>query len=291
MTEKKLYLNVAELAVSASPTTVSTVLGSCVSVFLYSTERKVGGVTHYAMPDAPKDCSRDEGLRYGDIAIPYLIEELYQRYGVDVFELTAKIIGGANSENNGNASRIGLENVKLARKLLKFYGIAVKNESVGGPSGRKAIFHIPSGRVQVANIVKTQNPPIKVLIIDASLTIRQLLSQILTEDQRFEALPPVASTMEASEIIKKVRPDVITLDVQMPGKSGVKWLEQDLPQMLVPVVMITSLNLEDGNEVFRALELGAVDYTQKPSVTDIEITGPIIKDKIIAESIVPTYDS
>jgi two-component system chemotaxis response regulator CheB len=309
-----IYLNISELAVSASPVTVSTVLGSCVSVFLFSSRRGVGGVTHYALAEAPPEAAREDGLRYGRIAIPALVDELRRRYGVGAGELVAKVVGGsATGAGSREALEIGAGNVRIARELLQSYGIRIVAESTGGATGRKASFHIPSGRVRIARLrgqERTADAPrqaqsagiapdtprvearreagpraptrLKVLVVDDSPTIRQLLVRILGESDDLEVLPPAASAAEAARIVRQTRPDVITLDVHMPETTGVQWLEQLLPVTPIPVVMITSLQLQDGNEVFRALELGAVDYIQKPSLAELAEAAPVIREKVLA---------
>jgi len=73
--------------------------------------------------------------------------------------------------------------------------------------------------------------------------------------------------------------------VHMPRMTGVQWLKKSLPKFKLPVVMITSLELKDGNEVFEALELGAVDYIQKPSMKELSVVSPIIREKIVNASL------
>ncbi len=155
--EKKIYLKIAEIALCNQPAVVSTVLGSCISVFLFSEKHGIGGVNHYALPHMLESITDTEELRYGDISIPLLIQEINDRYNVPTTELTAKVIGGATSiVGPSEVASVGENNICLARQLLGKFHIPIQSESVGGPVGRKVFFHIPSGRVQVALLSSPQ---------------------------------------------------------------------------------------------------------------------------------------
>lgn len=132
---------------------LSTVLGSCISVCLYSKQKKAGGMIHFALPNAPLECDPEDFLRYGDRAIPLLIERLARlcQHGPGGF--IAKIVGGAdNLGKTGFHSQVGEANVAIARKILAEFGIEVAGEKLGGASGRQARFHVKTGRLQVAEI-------------------------------------------------------------------------------------------------------------------------------------------
>ncbi len=297
--DNPIHLNVSELVVSDELSTVVTVLGSCISVFLFSEQASVGGVIHYAMPEAHPGVSRKEGLRYGSIAIPNLVHEMTRRYKIKPTDLKAKIVGGAiQFTGQAEGENIGEMNTAFARKYLKKLKIPIIGESVGGTAGRKVRFHIPSGRTQVATLISQERSKnlelkkkIKVLVVDDSKTMRRLLSQIVQEDPRLELMGQACDAFEAEKMVRERRPDVITLDIQMPGKTGVEWLAELLPRMRIPVIMITSMQYQEGNDVFRALELGAIDYIQKPSLNELPTVSTIIREKILtaatAKVIVP----
>ncbi len=79
-----------------------------------------------------------------------------------------------------------------------------------------------------------------------------------------------------------MKPDVITLDIHMPELSGVELLRAYLPKNPIPTIMLSALTPSDGPEVLQALELGAVDYVQKPSSTELPLVGPMLREKIKA---------
>jgi two-component system chemotaxis response regulator CheB len=120
----------------------------------------------------------------------------------------------------------------------------------------------------------------KVLIVDDSKTIRDILCRIIQQDPQLEVVGQAENPLRAESMLTTLKPDVITLDIHMPLMTGVEWLKTLLPKHPIPVVMVTSLGFEEGNEVFQALSLGAIDYIQKPALNEIAQFGPIICEKI-----------
>lgn len=110
----------------------------------------------------------------------------------------------------------------------------------------------------------TRAGKIKVLIVDDSAVMRQLLTKILDMDAGFEVVGIAADPFIAREKIKRLNPDVITLDIEMPGMDGITFLERLMRLRPMPVVMISSLTERGASATLRALELGAVDFVTKP---------------------------
>src|SRR5690606_17583655 len=100
----------------------------------------------------------------------------------------------------------------------------------------------------------------KILIVDDSKTIRTILQKVFSSDPDCEVLGALENPLDVEAFIAKNRPDVITLDIHMPGLNGVELLKRYLPKYPVPTVMISSISLEEGPLVLSALEAGAVDY-------------------------------
>ncbi|MDR3607848.1 MAG: chemotaxis response regulator protein-glutamate methylesterase [Oligoflexia bacterium] len=121
---------------------------------------------------------------------------------------------------------------------------------------------------------------IKVLIVDDSATIRKLLSSIFSRDPGIEVVATAERPSQVEELIAKHRPDVITLDIHMPEMDGVTLLKQFFPKTPIPTVIITSLSMEEGPLVLDALESGAVDYIQKPSLEALDQAAPLILEKV-----------
>lgn len=105
---------------------------------------------------------------------------------------------------------------------------------------------------------------IRVLIIDDSALMRQLLTAIFQEDPAFEVVATAADPLIARQKIKDLQPDVLTLDVEMPHMDGITFLEKLMRLRPMPVVMISSLTQRNAEATLRALELGAVDFVTKP---------------------------
>lgn len=109
-------------------------------------------------------------------------------------------------------------------------------------------------------------PPIKVLVIDDSALMRQILATILREDHDLTVVGSAQDPIVAWEKIKALRPDVLTLDVEMPRMDGLTFLEKLMQTEPMPVVMVSSLTEKGCQTTLRALELGAVDFVTKPKV-------------------------
>lgn len=107
---------------------------------------------------------------------------------------------------------------------------------------------------------------IKVLAIDDSALIRELLKAIVNSDKELEMVATAANPMFAKRKIKEHNPDVITLDIEMPQMDGITFLKQIMTEEPRPVIMFSSL-LEAHREVtLDALSIGAFDYVLKPKV-------------------------
>lgn len=108
-----------------------------------------------------------------------------------------------------------------------------------------------------------QNKKIKVLTVDDSSSFRQMIIQHLSSQPGIEVIGYAINAFDAKQKIPQLKPDVVTLDVEMPGLNGIEFLKQLLPVYPVPVVLVSSLNLS----VFDALSAGAVDFVRKPDMS------------------------
>jgi two-component system chemotaxis response regulator CheB len=125
---------------------------------------------------------------------------------------------------------------------------------------------------------------IRVLIVDDSRMIRDILKDILAEQPDMEVVGAAADAFEARDMIRDLNPDVLTLDIEMPKMNGLEFLDKLMRAKPMPVVMISAAT-ERGSEVtFRALELGAVDFVTKPKLNEQtpDDYGRMIADKIRA---------
>jgi len=124
---------------------------------------------------------------------------------------------------------------------------------------------------------------IKTLIIDDSALVRQVMSEILSADHAIEVVGTASDPLVAREKIKKLNPDVLTLDVEMPRMDGITFLENLMRLRPMPVVMVSSLTEKGAEITLRALELGAIDFVSKPKLdlaSGLREYGKDIIDKI-----------
>jgi len=121
---------------------------------------------------------------------------------------------------------------------------------------------------------------IKVLIVDDSKTIRNLLNKVFSRVDGIEVCAMAEKPSDVEELIKIHKPDVMTLDIHMPEMTGVELLKIIGPKYNIPTIMVTSISMEEGPLVLEALELGAFDYIQKPEVSELKVVAPILIEKV-----------
>ncbi len=101
---------------------------------------------------------------------------------------------------------------------------------------------------------------IRLLVVDDSLLFREVLSRYIRQDEEIEVIGTAGDAYGARDMILKYEPDVMTLDLELPKMDGVAFLKKLLPQYYLPVIVVSSSNLQKPS----AIEAGAVDYIQKP---------------------------
>ena len=126
---------------------------------------------------------------------------------------------------------------------------------------------------------------IKVLIVDDSALIREVLSRTLGRDGDIVVVGTAEDPIDARQKIKDLNPDVVTLDIEMPNMNGLAFLDKLMRLHPLPVVMVSTLTTKGASETLLALELGAVDFVAKPS-TDLagglDAFGQNLREKVRA---------
>jgi len=108
---------------------------------------------------------------------------------------------------------------------------------------------------------------IKVLIVDDSQTVRFILSEILSSDPDIQLIGVAGNGEETFSILERKKPDIITMDINMPGINGFEITRRIMETSPVPIVIVSSYcSPEDAQMTFKALEAGAVGILEKPSV-------------------------
>lgn len=121
--------------------------------------------------------------------------------------------------------------------------------------------------------------PIRVLIVEDSIVFRELLVQNLKKDPAIEVVGTAKDPFEARDAILACKPDVMTLDVELPRMSGIEFLRKLMPQYPLPVVVISSLS----DKVFDALNAGAVDFVAKPAVSSKTQLEDFIRNELLVK--------
>ena len=141
-------LKPGEIHVAQEPTLITTLLGSCVSVCLYSRQDRIGAMSHSVLP-YPQYRTLRLDVRYVECAIEKMMEDI-RALGVPGSRIEAKVFGGAEMfQRSGNEVRfariVGDGNMAAARKFLEAKRVQVVSECVGGNMGRKVIFNTATG--------------------------------------------------------------------------------------------------------------------------------------------------
>ena len=123
--------------------------------------------------------------------------------------------------------------------------------------------------------------PITVLIVDDSILIRQMFREMLSSEPDIEVLDTASDPFDAREKIKRLNPDVLTLDIEMPKMDGLSFLEKIMSLRPMPVVMASSLTQKGAEETIRALEIGAFDYVSKPIANQNRDTIGALKNELV----------
>lgn len=119
---------------------------------------------------------------------------------------------------------------------------------------------------------------IRVLIVDDSALVREILAQGLALDSEIEVVGTAPDAYVARDKIVELRPDVLTLDVEMPRMDGVEFLHRLMPQYPLPVVIVSALTKKGAAISLAALEAGAVEVVTKPSINIARGLGAMLED-------------
>lgn len=108
--------------------------------------------------------------------------------------------------------------------------------------------------------------PIRVLVVDDSALIRSMLSEIIRQAPELELVGAAQDAFVAKDMVVKLKPDVITLDIEMPKVDGLTFLDRLMKARPTPVVMISTLTEKGADATIRSLEIGAIDFIPKPKI-------------------------
>ncbi|MDF0695308.1 protein-glutamate O-methylesterase CheB [Rhizobium sp. MC63] len=106
--------------------------------------------------------------------------------------------------------------------------------------------------------------PARVLVVDDSPTMRGLITAVLSSDPEVNVIGQAGDALEAREAIKRLNPDVVTLDIEMPNMNGLDFLEKIMTLRPMPVIMVSTMTHRGAEATLAALEIGAFDCVGKP---------------------------
>jgi two-component system chemotaxis response regulator CheB len=302
MNSKRIYLKSGQMFVGENSEEIFTTLGTCVAFCVYDKKNKIGGIIHYLLPKKIEDGASNP-LNYAEKAIPTLLKEIKNR-GCRKEDLHVTIIGGNSIGETDISKEIATANVQIALEWVKKLGLSYYHRPSQASEGQQILFKLADGELLIKksandgrglkasstsvtskNETNTDSMPfkkIKVLIVDDSLPIRQILKNLLSEAKEIEIIGEAADPVEAEKVRIEKNPDVMTLDIHMPNKDGVTYLSELMINSPLPVIMISDLSMKEAGPVMKALEIGAFDYIQKPGVRELSEVAPRLINTIRA---------
>jgi two-component system chemotaxis response regulator CheB len=213
------------------------------------------------------------------------IEELVEKFP----ELKSDIRVVASSVILGKIRReLAKKEVEVSKSVIRHADFSVKFDS-------------NAGKIQVSQETVNSIAPIgigakdhfggrkmRVLIVDDSDVIGTLLKKVVESDSQMMVVGICPNPLKAESMIEDLKPDLITMDIYMPEIDGVELVRRIYPKYKIPIVMISSVSKEEGPMVLEAMDLGAFDYIQKPSLRPIsELSEMIVPRLKAAASSVP----
>ncbi|MGH9627547.1 MAG: chemotaxis-specific protein-glutamate methyltransferase CheB [Bryobacteraceae bacterium] len=284
---------------------VTYALGSCIALSVYDPLIRVGGLLHFMLPEANLDSARalSNPYMFADTGIPLMLERIYQCGGVK-HRLILNAAGGAQVLSEEDFFFIGKRNHLSLKRVLGKAGLRLHAEAIGGTVSRSVRLELRNGTLSVregagayrdltigaqaarsgiegkknsvdlaaprgvrcARVSGELMPPrTRVLIIDDSAIVRKILSQSLSAEPDLEVVGTAPDPYIAQNKILELKPDVLTLDIEMPRMNGLVFLRKLMVSHPMPVVVISSLAQAGCASALEAMESGAVEVLGKPA--------------------------
>ncbi|MGO4543895.1 chemotaxis response regulator protein-glutamate methylesterase [Paenibacillus sp. 2TAB23] len=125
--------------------------------------------------------------------------------------------------------------------------------------------------------------PYRVLVVDDSGFMRKIISDLIVQDPQFIIVATAVNGQEAIEAVREWKPDVVTLDLEMPLMNGIEALQAIMKENPTPVIMLSGISEDNTRETIKALQFGAFDFIRKPSSAisnDIHQVGEVLLEKL-----------
>jgi chemotaxis protein CheD len=156
------FLKPGEMLLSGEPIMVSTLLGSCVAVTMFSPSLRLGAICHALLPacrnDVPCSHRKEEAGKYVQCAIRRMLEGLMSR-GVAKAEIQIKLFGGSDmfDVGEGRSRSVGRQNIEMALSMLETESLRLVKQDLGGRRGRKIVFNTRTGEVFLKRLKTTES--------------------------------------------------------------------------------------------------------------------------------------
>lgn len=154
-----IAVKISDLQIARSPEILVTYgLGSCVAIMLYDPVWRVGGMSHFMLPNS-KEMRPRKLEAFADTAVDLLLQKLRQTYGVDTTQLKAKIVGGASMFSEiitDPTMSMGFRNIQAAHTVLQEHQIPIIADDVGGSYGRTVYFLLETGDVRIRYVSRKE---------------------------------------------------------------------------------------------------------------------------------------
>ena len=108
--------------------------------------------------------------------------------------------------------------------------------------------------------------PFRILVVDDSAFMRKIISDLIVQDEQFVIAGTAVNGAEALQLVQQLKPDAVTLDLEMPVMNGIEALQAIMKQCPVPVIMLSGISEDNTRETIKALQFGAFDFIRKPSI-------------------------
>lgn len=148
----KVYLKPGELHFSSTPTIVSTVLGSCISITMHNPEHQLGVICHAVLPE---ELVPGEPYRYVDSCVAAMLR-MFGRYGIEKNDIEVKLFGGSEMlplhENSCRGLTVGKQNIIRAHQIIENEQLMLLASDVGGRRARKLLFHTHTGKIYLQRL-------------------------------------------------------------------------------------------------------------------------------------------
>lgn len=171
----------------------------------------------------------------------------------------------------------------LGRSIYGFEAAQPKASPAQAPAARPAASSSAAEVMKAAPLDRSliqDSGPVKVVCIDDSPTVLALLKRMLSADYGFEVIATAKNGLEAAEVLKTHKPDVVTLDIHMPEQNGVEYLKNNYNSNHPPVVVVSSVSREDSELALKTLQYGATDYIEKPALENLGQRSEEIRTKL-----------